>query len=429
MSAIPTSVLFGALVVLLLLSAFFSSSETGMMALNRYRLRHLVRQNHRGARNAAALLDQPDRLIGLILLGNNAVNIGATTLTAVISLRLFGEAAVAYGALILTFVVLIFAEVAPKTLAAMYPERIAFPAAMIYRPMMTCLYPFVWAVNKVSNFLLNMFGVSARKMDQDALSTEELRTVVREAGVMISKRHQDMLVSILDLEKVTVDDIMVPRNEVNALDLEDHESELLEQIRTSQHTQLPIFRGDINSVEGIVHLRRLIEPLETGALSKEVIKERAKEPYFLPTGTPLNVQLLNFQRREERIGLVVDEYGDVQGLVALEDILEEIVGQFTTDPADVSLDIHPQTDGTYLIDGSANIRELNRAMDWEFPAGGPKTLNGLILEHMEAIPEPGTSLLLAGYPVEIIQTTEHGVKTARINPAKRQVPAGESVHD
>ncbi len=400
-----------------------------MMALNRYRLRHLVRQNHRGARNAAALLDQPDRLIGLILLGNNAVNIGATTLTAVISLRLFGEAAVAYGALILTFVVLIFAEVAPKTLAAMYPERIAFPAAMIYRPMMTCLYPFVWAVNKVSNFLLNMFGVSARKMDQDALSTEELRTVVREAGVMISKRHQDMLVSILDLEKVTVDDIMVPRNEVNALDLEDHESELLEQIRTSQHTQLPIFRGDINSVEGIVHLRRLIEPLETGALSKEVIKERAKEPYFLPTGTPLNVQLLNFQRREERIGLVVDEYGDVQGLVALEDILEEIVGQFTTDPADVSLDIHPQTDGTYLIDGSANIRELNRAMDWEFPAGGPKTLNGLILEHMEAIPEPGTSLLLAGYPVEIIQTTEHGVKTARINPAKRQVPAGESVHD
>ncbi|MEM7251973.1 MAG: HlyC/CorC family transporter [Pseudomonadota bacterium] len=425
MSAIPTSVLLGALVVLLLLSAFFSSSETGMMALNRYRLRHLVRQKHRGAMSAAQLLDKPDRLIGLILLGNNAVNIAATTLMTVICLRLFGDAGVLYGAFVLTFVVLIFAEVAPKTLAAAHPERIAYPAALIYRPMMTCLYPLVWVVNVLANQLLRLVGVSPQRMDHESLSTEELRTVVREAGVMISKRHQDMLLSILDLERVTVDDIMVPRSEINALDLDDRDDDLLDQIQTSQHTQLPTFRSDINAVEGVVHLRRLLEPLEDGKLDKDAIVACAREPYFLPTGTPLNVQLLNFQRRHERVGLVVDEYGDVQGLVTLEDILEEIVGQFTTDPADVSLDIHPQNDGTYLIDGSANIRELNRAMNWEFPAGGPKTLNGLILEHMEAIPEPGTSVLLSGYPVEIVQTTDHAVKTARINPERRLSTAEE----
>ena len=246
---------------------------------------------------------------------------------------------------------------------------------------------------------------------------------------MISKRHQDMLVSILDLEKVTVDDIMVPRNELNALNLDGRDTELLAQIHSSQHTQLPIFRGDINTVEGIVHLRRLTAPIKSGESIKGFIKKRAKEPYFLPTGTPLSVQLLNFQRRQERIGLVVDEYGDVLGLVTLEDILEEIVGKFTTDPADVSTDIDAQSDGSYLVDGSVNIRELNRTMDWNFPAGGPKTLNGLILEHMETIPEPGISLLIAGYPVEIVHTTEHAVRTARINPAQRQVPAEEISED
>ena len=400
-----------------------------MMALNRYRLRHLARQKHRGAISAERLLEKPDRLIGLILLGNNAVNIGATTLTTIISLRLFGEIAVAYGALLLTFIVLIFAEVAPKTLAALHPERIAFPAALIYRPLMAIFYPLVWTINLVANQFLRLFRVSTRKTDHDSLSTEELRTIVREAGAMISKRHQDMLVSILDLEKVTVDDIMVPRNELNALNLDDRDTELLAQIHSSQHTQLPIFRGDINTVEGIVHLRRLTAPIKSGESIKGVIKKRAKEPYFLPTGTPLSVQLLNFQRRQERSGLVVDEYGDVLGLVTLEDILEEIVGKFTTDPADVSLDIHAQSDGSYLVDGSVNIRELNRTMDWHFPAGGPKTLNGLILEHMETIPEPGINLFIAGYPVEIVHTTDHAVRTARINPAQRQILAEEISDD
>ncbi len=420
MTDLPLSILGGILFLLILLSGFFSGSETGMMALNRYRLRHLARQQHRGAHRVSELLKRPDRLIGLILLGNNFVNILASAIATIIALRLLGENGIVVATFLLTLVILIFAEVAPKTLAALHPERIAFPASRILAPLLRVFYPLVWLVNWIANSLLKLFRLlPAETTKATDLSTDELRTVVKEAGNLISRRHRRMLVSILDLEKVTVEDIMVPRAELAGIDLDDPEHEILHQLTTSQHTRLPVFRGDINHIAGIIHLRRMLGPVHTNALDKKELIEQLEEPYFVPLATPLNRQLGLFQNKRRRIALAVDEYGDIQGLVTLEDILEEIVGEFTTDPAADNIDIHPQADGTYLIDGASNIRELNRSMRWSLPENGPKTLNGLIIEYLENIPEPGTSLRLAGYPVEIVQTTEHGVKTVKLNPAGR----------
>ena len=422
MSDVPLGILLAALVVLIILSACFSGSETGMMALNRYRLRHLAGSGHRGARRASRLLERPDRLIGLILLGNNFVNIAASSLATVIALRLLGEAGIALAAGLLTLVILIFAEVAPKTYAALHPERVAFPAAHVLTALLVVFQPLVVAVNWMANGVLRLLRLSPSGADRDSLSREELRTVVAEAGALIPRRHRQMLMSILDLEKVTVDDIMIPRQEINAIDLDDPPSEILEQIMHTQHTRIPLYRRDINEIEGILHLRRVVAPPREEGLA-EYLRTQASEPYFIPAGTALSVQLLNFQRAHQRIGLIVDEYGEIEGLATLEDLLEEIVGQFTTDPTDHSSEVHPQTDGTYLVDGSANVRELNRAMHWELPTEGPKTMNGLIIEHLGAIPEPGTSLMITGYPIEIMQTTGNAVRTARINPSLRRTQA------
>ena len=422
MSDVPSGILFGALVVLVILSACFSGSETGMMALNRYRLRHLARAGHRGARRASRLLERPDRLIGLILLGNNFVNIAASSLATVLALRLIGEAGIALAAGLLTLVILIFAEVAPKTLAVLHPERVAFPAAHVLSWLLVVFQPLVIAVNWLANGMLRAFRLSPPESDRESLSREELRTVVAEAGALIPRRHRQMLVSILDLEKVTVDDIMIPRSEIDAIDLNDPPAEILEQITHSQHTRLPLHRGDVNEIEGVLHLRRVVAPPREEGLAVH-LRQQAGEPYFVPAGTPLSVQLRNFQQAQERLGLVVDEYGEIEGLVTLEDLLEEIVGEFTTDPADHGSDVHPQPDGTYLVDGSASVRELNRAMQWELPTGGPRTMNGLVLEHLEAIPEPGTSLMIAGYPMEIVQTAGNAVRTVRIIPSLRRTVA------
>ncbi|GMQ76194.1 MAG: CNNM domain-containing protein [Gammaproteobacteria bacterium] len=422
MSDVPLGVLFGALIVLIVLSAFFSGSETGMMALNRYRLRHLAKGQHKGAKRAAELLERPDRLIGVILFGNNFVNIVASMLAAFVAWRIMGEPGLVLAPFLLTVVILVFAEVAPKTLAALHPERVAFPAAIVLKPLLRISYPVVAAINWLANGVLRLFGVSPTDVDSQQLSAEELRTVVNEAGTLISHKYQSMLVSILDLEKVTVDDIMVPRNEISGIDIEDEMDDIVDLLVHSQHTRLPLYRGDIDNVLGVLHLRKVLQPLEHSDLDKDWLLENANEPYFVPLGTPLNTQLRNFQRQRQRIGLVVDEYGDVDGLVTLEDLLEEIVGEFTTDPADHSPDVHPQDDGTYLIDGAANVRELNRSMHWELPTDGPKTLNGLVLEYLESIPEPGTSLLIARYPVEIVQVSGNAVKTARIKPAMRRPP-------
>jgi Mg2+/Co2+ transporter CorB len=406
---------------LILVSAFFSGSETGLISLNRYRLRHLASDGHAGARRAHELLKRPDRLIGLILLGNNFVNILASAISTILAIRLFGEDGVWIATAILTVVVLIFAEITPKTLAAMRPERFAFPATAILKPLGWVLTPLVLIFNTIPSAMMRLFGISQDALTEHSISREELRTVVNEAGAMIPLRHQKMLLGILDLEKATVEDIMVPRNEIVGIDLEDDWEQILKQLYNSQHTRLPVYRGDIDQVVGILHLRNFLGLQRKQEVTKGDLEQIVRESYFIPEATPLNTQLLNFQRQRRRIGLVVDEYGDIQGLVTLDDILEEIVGEFTTDPATSSRDIHPQQDGTFLVDGSANIRELNRIMQWELPTDGPKTLNGMITEYLETIPKAGTSLLLQGYPIEIVQTGANTIKTVRIDPTQRKM--------
>lgn len=424
MNDIPLSVLFVVLFLLIILSAFFSSSETGMMALNRYRLRHLAEDKHRGAMLVEALLKRPDRLIGLILLGNNLVNIFAASLATVIAIRLIGEVGIAVAPILLTLVILIFSEVAPKTLAALYPERIAFPAAYVLTPLGKLLYPFVWVINKIANGLLILFGVNVEEMEETPISREELRTVVLDAGSMIPRRHQKMLISILDLEKITIDEIMVPRAEIVGIDLNDSPAEIIELLSHAQHTRLPVYRDNIDSIIGVLHVRRvprILKMQDKEDFTIEDLESICIEPYFSPLGTPLHTQLSNFQRQKRRIALVVDEYGDIQGLVTLEDILEEIVGEFTTDLQTFSQDIHPQEDGSYIIDGTATLREINRQLDWDLPVDGPRTLNGLILEQLQSIPEQGTSLRLGRLTMTITQAVDNAVKKVRIISIPEQV--------
>ena len=418
MSEIPLSLLFTALGVLIVLSGCFSGSETALMSLNRYRMRHLAKQGHRGARLAERLLRRPDRVLGVILLGNNFVNIAASSLATVIAMRLYGEGAIAVAAGLLTLVILIFSEVAPKTLAAIHPERLAFPGAYVLWPLLRLLYPLVWLVNASANALLSLIRVRVEDASSGQLSYEELRTVVNEAGGLIPQRHQRMLLSILDLEQASAEEIMIPRPEIAGIDLNDPWPETLERLMNSQHTRLPVYRDTIDHVLGFIHLRRVAGDLVRGSFTPEDLEARLTEPLFIPEGTGLHTQLLNFQHHRERIGLVVDEYGEILGLVALEDILEEIVGEFTTDPGAVTQAITRRSDGVYLAEGSATVRELNRVLGWELSTGGPKTLNGLILEKLETIPEPGTSLLLNGYPVTIVQTQGNRVKAAEIQPQR-----------
>ncbi|MGM0434051.1 MAG: HlyC/CorC family transporter [Pseudomonadota bacterium] len=406
------------LILLIILSAFFSSSETGMMALNRYRLRHLSKTGHRGALRAERLLARTDQLIGVILIGNNFVNILASAIATLIAVRIWGDAGVVIATIGLTIVILIFSEVTPKTLAALYPERIAFPASHALRPLLKLLYPVVWILNLITNNLLRLMGVRLEgDQGSDHLSREELRTLVNESGSMLPGRHQDMLLSILDLEKVTVNDIMVPRNEIVGIDLDDPMDEILRLVRGSQHTRLPIYRSDINNAVGILHLRNISRLLHTDEINKAMLMQLCREPYFIPESTPLHTQLFNFQKERRRIGIVVDEYGDVLGIATLEDILEEIVGEFTTDFASSSSqDILPQSDGTTIVDGTTPIRTLNRALNLDLPTDGPKTLNGLITDYLESIPENNLCLALHGMRLETLQIKDNVIRTVRIHP-------------
>jgi Mg2+/Co2+ transporter CorB len=411
--------LLGILFFLIIASAFFSGSETGMMALNRYRLRHLAAQKHPGALRVSRLLERPDRLLGVILLGNNFVNILASSIATVLAIQWMGEAGIAVASLTLTVIILIFGEVTPKTLAAQHPERFAFPASALIQPLLLLLYPLVWLINLLGSALLRLIGVRLERASASGISPEELRMVVHEAEGIIPQRHQQMLLGILDLEKVTVDDIMIPRNEIFGIDLNAAPNIIVEQLANSRHTRIPLYYDSIDHVDGIIHLRKALRLFQHGDFKKEMLKEIAKESYFVPEGTPLHTQLINFQRHKRRIGLVVNEYGDIQGLVTLEDILEEIVGEFTTNPDNYSPDIHPQDDGTYLVDATITVRELNKAMKWHLPTNGPKTLNGLILEYLETIPEAGTSLRLLNYTLEVVQVANNSIKVVRILQPER----------
>ncbi|WP_404399620.1 HlyC/CorC family transporter [Idiomarina seosinensis] len=420
MDDISTGMLLVILVVLIALSAYFSGSETGMMSINRYRLRHLVQGQHKGATRVQYLLDRPDRLIGLILIGNNLVNIAASAIATILCMRWFGDAGIVIATFGLTLVILIFAEVTPKTIAALHPERVAFPSSVILRPLLRIMYPVVSSVNFITNAFMRLLGVDPKQAQMgDALSSEELRTVVNEAGNLIPTSHQEMLTSILDLEKVTVEDVMIPRNEIIGIDINDPWSRILKQIEHAQHTRVLLYRNDIDDAVGFLHARDIMRLMTKNQLEadKSLLVRAVRDIYFIPEGTPLNVQLLKFQRRKERIGLVVDEYGDIQGLVTLEDILEEIVGDFTTSMAPPpSETVTVQPDGSFLVEGSANLRELNKEMSWQFPTDGPKTLSGLIIEQYGDIPSARMSLRLGGYPVELIEVGDTMIKQVRVLP-------------
>jgi len=415
----PVSLLVGLVVVLIVLSAFFSATETALMSLNRYRLRHQARAGNRAARVAERLLQRPDRLIGVILLGNTGTNIAAAAFVTIIALRVGGERAIFASTLALTVVVLIFAEVAPKTLAALNPPRYALPAAPIFFVLLKIVYPVVWVMNLVTNGLLRLLGVRADQIASHSLSADELRTIVAEAGVMVPRRHQRMLLSILDLDAIRVDDVMVPRQEVIGLDLDRDWEDNLAIIQESQHSRLPVYRGDIDNIVGVTRVRDLLTELVRGELTQAILLERIREPHFVPEGTPLNKQLLNFQQQRRSSAFVVDEYGDVQGLITTQDILREIVGELAT-AGDIG--VTKESERSYVVDASANVRQLNRVMNWSLPTDGPKTLNGLIVEQLETIPETGTRVTVADYPIEILDASEHGIRTVRVFPPGSLTP-------
>lgn len=422
---VPLGILFGILFVLITLSAFFSGSETALMSLNRYRLRHKARSGHRGARFAETLLQRPDRLITLILFGNNLVNFSAATLASYLTLRLFGSAAwiTAAGTFAFTLVVLIFAEVMPKTLAAIHPERVAFPASYIYYPMQKLAFPLIWLISRFSNALLKLTGVNPEEAAQHSLTIEELRVVVSESAAMLPQKRHRMLQAILGLDAVTVDDIMVPHNEIVALDLNLPWQEIINSISSSNYTRLPVFRDSLDNIIGVLDLRRLIRANSVNDLDKKKLLSLMDDAYFVPEGTPLHKQLVQFQHNRQRAAVVVDEYGDIQGFVTLEDILEEIVGEFTNEESPAHADVQPEagTD-TYIVDAGANIRSLNRMMNWDLPTDGARTLNGLILKQLETIPDQGATLSLGDYAIEIVQTSENAVNIIRVHLPENSSP-------
>ncbi len=410
--------LLGLFVLLLLCSAFFSGTETALMSLNRYRLRHLASQGHRGARLTEALLKRPDRLIGIILFGNNLVNSAAAALATLVALRLGGPAAIAFGTVAVTVLLLLFGEVTPKTLGAIRPERLAFPGAYVYSFVLRFLPPVTWSVQLItlfSNGLLRLAGLNPSQAAAHNLTIEELRTVLAESGALLPRKRHEIMMRVLELGEITVDDIMIPQNEVVGIDLDGDWAQALEVIRASGYTRLPVYRESIDNVIGILHVKRLVQQAAVQALTPTSLEGLLEEPYFVPENTPLNKQLVQFQRARQRTAFVVDEYGDIQGIVTLEDLLEEIVGEFTSEPDAGGSDLQrDEVAGGFIVDASANVRVLNRTMNWKLPTDGPKTLNGLILEQLETIPRKGTGLMLNDYAVEILQTSGSVVEKVRI---------------
>ncbi|MBS1147837.1 MAG: putative transrane protein [Proteobacteria bacterium] len=417
MDSIATSTLFAVLAVLLLTSAFFSASETAMMAINRYRLRHAADSGHRGAMRAQALLDQTDKLLGVILLGNNLVNSASGMLSTVLAIRLFGDGEVVLmvATLMLTFLILVFSEVTPKVLGASFPERVAYPATWLLTPLLKLAYPVVWFVNLFVQGILRLLRIKQPESGQgNSLGLEELRTIVLESSGRMPREHHRILMNMLELEDITVDDVMTPRNQIESIDIEDDPERLRQQISTSHHTRLIVQQGSQDTLLGVLHVRRVLHALTGDELNPETLKENLEAPYFVPAGTPLFTQLRNFQRGRRRLALVVDEYGELQGLVTLEDLLEEMVGEFTTQaPSDMGY-LRREADGSWLAEGSVLLRHLNRTLGLSLPLDGPKTLNGLLLDQFEDIPEVGVSLKLGDVPVEIVQTQDRAVKMARI---------------
>jgi len=414
---IPLSALFAALIALLASSAFFSAAETGLMAVNRYRLRHLSNAGHRGARLAHALLAKTDKLLGVILLGNTFSISATTTLATIIAVRLFGEGelVLTFSTLAIAFSILVFSEITPKVIAAAYPEPVAFASSYVLYFLLKLTQPITWFVNLFVRALLGLLRLKPDFSETaHAVSMEELRTIVTEAGVYIPKKHKSILLNLFDLEKTTVDDVMTAHTQIEAVDFDAPIETIVEQVATSHHTRMLVRQGANEEVIGILHIRKVMHQAQNGELTQELLREVLAEPYFVPSGTPLYTQLQQFQEKRERLALVVDEYGELKGLVTLEDILEEIVGEFTSQSPLRSAAYHQQPDGSWLVDGSAQLRDVNRKLGFSFPLDGPKTINGLVLEHFEDIPEAGTSFKIGEHMIEIVQTQDRIVKSVRI---------------
>lgn len=426
MEHISTTTLIITLIVMVVISAYFSGSETGMMTLNRYRLRHMAKQGNRAAKRVEKLLHKPDRLISLVLIGNNLVNILASAIGTIVGMRLYGNAGVAIATGVLTFVVLVFAEVLPKTIAALYPEKVAFPSSVLLGPLQIVMMPLVWLLNTVTRLLMRMVGIKADVVVSSALSKEELRTIVHESRSQMSRRNQDMLLSVLDLEKVSVNDIMVPRNEIVGIDINDDWKSIVRQLTHSPHGRIVLYRESLDDTISMLRVREAYRLMtEKQEFTKEMLLRAADEIYYIPEGTPLNVQLVKFQRNKKKVGLVVDEYGDVQGLLTVEDILEEIVGDFTTSMSPtLAEEVTPQNDGSVIIDGTANVRELNKAFNWQLPEEEARTINGMLLEALEEIPAAGTRVRIAQYDIDILDVQDNMIKQVKVLPVK---PLRESV--
>ena len=389
------------------------------MSLNRYKLKHQADKNNGGARRAFELLQKPDQLISMILLGNNFINILITQLATYLGFRLYGDTGIAIATGVLTVVLLLFAEVTPKTLAANNPEKIAFIASYIYQPLLKVLFPLIILINWLVKQVLKLFKYKTRKTStSNALNSAELRIAVSETAGLIPDTHRDMLISILDLEKVKVDDIMIPRHEITGIDLADDWDDTLDQIIRLPYSRIPVYSESIDNVIGIALMRKIMPLIMSNDLNRKTLQKITRKPYFIPEGTTLTTQLINFQQNKRRVGFVIDEYGDIQGLVALEDILEEIVGEFTTDPKTIHSPLYKDADGSYLVKGSTHVRDINHRFKIHLPSNGPRTINGLILEHLEMIPEAGTSLKIGGYPLEIMHIKNNMVKTVRIKLKK-----------
>lgn len=404
--------------MLVLISGFFSGSETALMSLNRYRLRHQANQGNRAAQRTARLLENPDRLISLILLGNNFVNILASAIATVIALRVMGEAGIAVATGVMTLIILVFAEVTPKTFATRRSEQFAFIASAVYGPLMIITYPLVVATNWISTRILKLLNTDAVSSDEEHLSSEELRTVLNETAGLIPPRHREMLLNILDLGNISVNDIMVPRNEIVSIDLEDPWDEVLSDLSNSPHSRVLVYKETVDDVVGFLYLRKMIDTMRSGKITRQYLESVIRDAYFIPEGTTLTVQLLNFQREKRRVGLVVDEYGDIQGMLTLEDILEEIVGEFDNDPRISPAEIRPQPDGSFIVDGAAQVRNLNKSLNWALPSEGPKTLNGIVVEHFENFPPKGAVFTFNGHPMTILAVEDNKVQQVRIDPAE-----------
>lgn len=414
------------LVCLVLLSGFFSGSETAMMSLNRYRLRHQARKANPQALRVAKLLERPDRLLGVILIGNTFANILASAVATMIAVRYFGEIGVLISTVVLTFIILVFAEAAPKTLAALYPEKVAYPVGVILRGLLLFLYPLVWLVNTLANGVLRLFGVRLRRRSAEPLSLEELRSVVNEASGKITSNYHSMLLRLIDLEKVTVEDVMVPRSEIYGIDLDNEWDTILAQLRDAEHAHIPLYHENIDQVKGVLKLRKVLVELQHRQIEKADLLRLADEMYFVPETASLSHQLLHFQQDQQSLGLVVDEYGDVQGIVTLQDILEEIVGEFSEDEDSPSQLVREQRDGSVIVDASITLRELMRVTEWVLPVDGPKTLSGLIIQYLEMIPSSGLCCRIAGYPMEIVKANENTIQLVQVWPALCQRPVSVS---